>query len=80
MYHAKSGKTGMLNKVMSAYRRHKGGLWWNSFADIDKIWSKYGIQHLELYVEFQKLFADEPQYQTIINQHIVKAGTRNCAA
>jgi glycosyltransferase involved in cell wall biosynthesis len=70
LYHAKFGKIGFLKDTMSVYRRHPGGIWWNSHANIEKIWAKHGIPHLALYVEFQKLFGDKPEYQKIINRHI----------
>ncbi len=70
LYHAQFGKIGFINRVMSVYRRHPGGMWWNSYEDIDKIWEKYGQQHLLLYAEFLKLYGKNPKYQKIIYEHI----------
>lgn len=30
MFHADCGRIGVINKVMSVYRRHPGGIWWNN--------------------------------------------------
>ncbi|HXE10353.1 MAG TPA: glycosyltransferase, partial [Verrucomicrobiae bacterium] len=70
LYHAKFGKIGFINRTMSAYRRHPGGLWWNSHSNIEKIWAKYGLPHLALYVEFDKLYGGKAEYQSIINRHL----------
>lgn len=70
LYHAQFGKIGFLDETMSVYRRHPGGIWWNSHSNIEKIWAKHGLPHLALYVEFDKLFGDKPEYRTIINRHL----------
>jgi glycosyltransferase involved in cell wall biosynthesis len=72
LYHAQFGKIGFIDRVMSAYRRHTGGLWWDSHEDIDRIWERFGIPHLELYVEFLKLYGNDANYREIINTHIGK--------
>ncbi len=71
LYHAQFGKIGMIDRVMSAYRRHPGGLWWDSYAGIHKIWKKYGSAHLSMYVEIMKLFGEKPEYRKIIEGHII---------
>jgi glycosyltransferase involved in cell wall biosynthesis len=70
LYHAQDGKIGYINEVMSAYRRQSGGVWWETFKNVDLIWKKYGIQHLDLYVELLKLFGDKKKYAAILNSHI----------
>jgi glycosyltransferase involved in cell wall biosynthesis len=72
LYHAQFGKIGFINEVMSVYRRHPGGLWWDSTENIDAIWKKYGIAHLALYIELQKLCGDKKEYRDIIDAHISK--------
>ena len=56
LYHAETGSIGFINRVMSAYRRHPNGIWWNAYSDIEKIWSKYGEPHLALYSEILKIY------------------------
>ncbi|HET6746725.1 MAG TPA: glycosyltransferase [Candidatus Saccharimonadales bacterium] len=70
LYHAQDGKIGYINDVMSAYRRQSGGVWWETFKNVDLIWKKYGIQHLDLYVELLKLFGDKKKYADTLYDHI----------
>ena len=60
-YHASFGEIGFIDAVMSAYRRHPGGIWWNSDRDIDKIWIKHGLSHISLYEEMLKLHGSDPR-------------------
>lgn len=76
LYHAQYGDIGFINKVMSAYRRHVGGMWWEtSQGNIDEVWKRYGVSHIKLYIELLKIYGDTPQYRNIIDNHI--AGTIN---
>lgn len=70
LYHAQFGKIGFINKVMSAYRRHPGGMWWDVYHDSDKIWLKYGLSHLALYREMLAIHKDTPHTQEIIYKKI----------
>ncbi len=70
LYHAQFGEIGFINKVMSVYRKHSGGIWWESNNNIDVIWKKYGISHVRLYMELLKIYGDTPRYRTIIDAHI----------
>lgn len=72
LYHAKGGKIGFLNKVMSVYRRHPGGIWWDTYRNIEEIWTRHGVAHYSLFCEIRKLFADTPQYYPIIDRHIYR--------
>ena len=49
LFHAKFGKIGFIDRVMSAYRRHEGGVWWNSTEDEGKFWQKHGREHFRFY-------------------------------
>lgn len=72
LYHAQFGKIGFINEVMSAYRRHSGGIWWQTSAvgDVDEIWKKHGVGHMALYVELLRIFGDKKRYRDIIDRHI----------
>ncbi len=70
VYHAQFGKVGYIDKVMAAYRRHQGGLWWQASHDINEIWKKHGLAHLALFVEMGKLFNTQSAHSKIIDQHI----------
>jgi glycosyltransferase involved in cell wall biosynthesis len=72
LYHAKFGKLGFIGTVMSAYRRHAGGLWWNSDRNLDEIWKKHGLAHFALYVEMLKLYEEDPVYKDIIYESLYR--------
>lgn len=63
LYNAQFGKIGFINKVMSAYRRHPGGIWWSSYDDNDNFWKKHGLMHLNFYNEVLNLYGDNPKYR-----------------
>ncbi|MBA3758513.1 glycosyltransferase [Candidatus Saccharibacteria bacterium] len=64
-YHAQFGKIGFINNTMSTYRRHDGGIWWNSHDDKDKLWRAQGSAHANMYVELLKLY-DKDEEKKII--------------
>ncbi len=70
VYHAKYGNIGFINRTMSVYRRHPGGLWWDSYNDLDSIWRKHGLAHLELFIEMLKLYGNNKTYRSIINNSL----------
>lgn len=72
LYHAQFGKIGFIDQVMSTYRRHPGGLWWNSYKDINKIWKNFGVEHLSLFVELLKIYGKNPAHKRILDQHIAE--------
>ncbi len=71
-YHAKFGKIGFINKVMSSYRRHSTGLWWDSFGSNDKLMMKYGVSNTAMYVELLKLYNDTPELRDVIYRGIAR--------
>lgn len=73
LYHAQHGEIGFINKVMSAYRRHPGGVWWDAYKHIDRIWIKYGRGHLELYKAMLSMYGDNKEFREIINGKIQDA-------
>lgn len=70
LYHAQFGKIGFIEQTMSAYRRHPGGIWWESDRNKDELWKKHGLSQLRLYKEFLKLYGDKSELRKIINDHI----------
>jgi glycosyltransferase involved in cell wall biosynthesis len=66
IYHAKFGKIGFINQVMSDYRRHPGGIWWGAIGDQTNFWKKNGIMHLMLYKRLLDMFGDNEKYKNII--------------
>ncbi len=70
LYHAKYGKIGFINKIMSVYRRHSYGIWWEGVNNYDKFIRTYAIDHLKMYFELLKLFKINTDYTAIILGHI----------
>lgn len=71
LYHAAVGKIGFINEIMSVYRRHSGGVWWDSVDRPDKIWNKYGLGHINLYHEQLKLLGNNKRYRTVIYANLM---------
>lgn len=72
LYHAQFGEIGFIDEVMSVYRRHGGGLWWDSYDNQSAIWKKYGVNYLGLFVEILKLCEKKPlEYQNIVYPSII---------
>jgi glycosyltransferase involved in cell wall biosynthesis len=70
LYHAKLGRIGFIDKVMSVYRRHSGGIWWDAYNNYEKLFKKYGFLNLVMYFELLKLYGEKPDYEEIILYHI----------
>lgn len=66
LYHAQFGKIGYIDTVMSAYRKHKGGIWWDFHENQEKIWRIHGLAHLRFYAEIVKLYGNDPAYRAIL--------------
>lgn len=75
LYHAQFGKIGFIDEVMSVYRRHQGGIWWQATkeANHDEFWKQHGIGHLALYAELLKMYDHISAYRDIVDRHIVDA-------
>lgn len=70
LYQAKFGKIKFIDEVMSVYRKHEGGIWWQYDTDRDQIWRKYGVAHLRLQDELLDLYDDNQAYGAIIKENI----------
>lgn len=68
--HVGNGKIGFINDVMSAYRRHAGGIWWNQHSQPQLIWKKYAYNYLKLLHEIMLLHGKNTENKKIINNHI----------
>jgi glycosyltransferase involved in cell wall biosynthesis len=68
LYHAQFGKIGFIGKVMSAYRRHEGGLWWAK--NRQDFWKKNGLKQLDMYGKVLELYGSQPEYVKAIQEPI----------
>lgn len=66
LYHAQFGKIGFIDRVMSAYRIHPGGIWYNSYNNVDEIIKNHGLRQLKMQFELLKIYGDRPIYRKII--------------
>lgn len=73
LYHASFGPIGFLNKPMAAHRRHPGGVWWESYTNVDMLWKKFGLSYLRLYKELLKIdtYQASVEYHGIIDESII---------
>lgn len=62
LFHAQFGKIGFIDREMSIYRRHQGGIWQNK----ESIWRLYGIGHLKFYTELITMYGGNKEYREII--------------
>ena len=68
LYHARFGEIGFIDKTMSVYRRHSGGLWWGSTEKRAAFLKKTCDDHMRLFIEFIDMFSDQPHYvNTVTN-------------
>ena len=71
LFHASFGKIKFIEKNMSVYRKHPGGIWWDYDINRDKIWIKHGVDHLAMWIELKKIYAHKhPNYIKVIDGHI----------
>jgi glycosyltransferase involved in cell wall biosynthesis len=70
LYHARFGKIGFIDQVMSVYRRHSGGIWWDSHNNYDIILKKHGVAIRAMYLELLNLYGDRQEYKDIIMGNI----------
>lgn len=70
LYHAQFGKIGFLYSVMSAYRRHEQGLWWEQSADIEKLWLKNGPDQVALFAAALDMYGDTKRYRDIVEASV----------
>lgn len=70
LYHAQFGSIGFINEVMSVYRRHAGGLWWQSPKGEAAFWGKHGIAHLKMFQAALELYGTDKTDARIIQTNV----------
>lgn len=70
LFHAQFGEIHFMDRVMSAYRKHDAGVWWDSYESPHKLQIKFGIKFLNLNKEIIRMYGDKPEYKKIINDRI----------
>lgn len=71
LYHAKQGKIKYMPEVMSVYRKHAEGIWWEYDKDRTQIWKQYGIQHLNMLFAVKRLFESDTRKTKIITDKML---------
>lgn len=69
--HAEVGKVGFIDKTMSVYRRHAGGLWWDADHDRDKFLERYGRPWLKFHTELLKMYGSDQRHRQIIESAVI---------
>ncbi len=78
LYHAKFGKIGCIDRKMSAYRHHKGGIWSGSGSDPNGFWSRYGYSHLMLFIRVLDMYGQDEHKKSIIYNNISETAVLIC--
>lgn len=61
LLHAEKGPIGFISEAMGVYRRHQGGVWWNSPDAPDAFYLRNGFRHLAFYKAVKDRFGyDNP--------------------
>jgi len=66
--HAQTGKIAFIDEDMAVYRRHPGGIWWESTNGADALHIKHGQKELNFYLAVEKQLPDRQEkcHQTTI--------------
>lgn len=78
IFHAQFGEIGFINKVMSVYRRRRGGMWWQKSDELVEFWKTNAIRHILLFENIEKLFSDNEEYLKVIYSSIGELIDRIC--
>jgi len=60
LLHAQKGSIGFIDEIMAVYRRHPGGIWWDSLEP-EKLHTKYCAEMFNFYYEVYKNIAGDPE-------------------
>ena len=74
LFHARFGKIGFIDKVMAAYRRHDGGIWWGDEGGNhgDSFWKKNAEKHILMFVKLLDMHGNKVGYQNIVMRNILE--------
>lgn len=70
LFHAHYGKIKFMDEVMSVYRKHSKGIWWEYDLDRDKVWRTHGKNHLNMWLSLLEVYVDKNNYIEIIYEKI----------
>lgn len=59
LLHARKGKIGFIEEIMSNYRRHDGGMWWltSQKSGEEKFYLKYGLKYINFFEAIENEFS-----------------------
>ena len=64
LLHAQTGMIGFIDEVMSVYRKHSGGIWWD-IQDTNKLYSRYFVELFSFYYEvYRNIAINKEKYYT----------------
>ena len=76
LLHAEKGPIGFLPEAMGVYRRHSGGVWWNSSDAPDAFYLRNGFRHLAFYKAVRERFGYDNPCAIDLAAHTVAAELR----
>lgn len=76
LLHAEMGPIGFLPEAMGVYRRHSGGVWWNSSDAPDAFYLRNGFRHLAFYKAVRERFGYDNPCAIDLAAHTVAAELR----
>lgn len=77
LYHAQFGKIGFLDRTMSVYRRHEGGVWWDSVGDESAFLKRIFLQHMKFFTAIKYMYNSSEEYIAKIAKSEEKFVTRS---
>jgi glycosyltransferase involved in cell wall biosynthesis len=65
LLHAQTGSIGFIDEVMSVYRRHEGGIWWDSLYNADRLHIKFAISEMRFFdIVYKHIATNQNFYKT----------------
>lgn len=69
LLHATRGPVVFLDRTMSVYRRHSGGIWRDVEESSRAFWERHGLAQLAMYEAIMGLVGDDPPCRELVLQH-----------
>lgn len=74
LLHAEKGKIHFINEVMSSYRRHQGGMWWETSQTDQQtqFHIKYGVKYINFFEAIEKHFNLNDNFYAIQKNYLMR--------
>lgn len=68
LFHAQFGRIGFIDRAMSSYRRHKGGVWWGSVSGDPEFYKLIFKDHIKIFSVARTMYGGSEKREAIINE------------